>query len=140
MAEAMGISTDEGLLCRRSALAAMGAIAVGVLSVFLPGGGRSGGSIASRRRQCPMRRQGFQGLPEAGGTILVTENGRGVSAPYGCRLNPVAAEIWRLADGTRTVEDIARVLSSGFGVPYEGVLADTRSFVAVLTAQGLLVL
>ena len=43
-----------------------------------------------------------------GGTLLVTPGGNGVAAGLGGRLNPVAAEIWRLADGRRSVEQIAR--------------------------------
>ena len=53
-------------------------------------------------------------------------------------LNPAAARIWQMADGSRTPEEIAVELGRDFAAPPEGVLADTLAFVRMLVARGLL--
>jgi hypothetical protein len=75
-------------------------------------------------------------VAEPQGTLLVTEDGRGVEASLGCRLNPVAREIWLLVNGERSIEEIARNISRRFAVPYGVVFDDTRAFVEVMVKHG----
>lgn len=91
----------------------------------------------SRRGSYPKRNGAFAGTPEPGHTVLVTEAGQGTSAERGCRLNPVGAEIWRLADGEHSLDEIARVISERFGVAYDVAMEDARSFVQLLADHGL---
>ncbi len=53
-------------------------------------------------------------------------------------LNPVGSRIWELADGTRTVDEIATVLTTEFDVAYPEARQSTEEFVDVLVAKGLL--
>lgn len=52
-------------------------------------------------------------------------------------LNGVAGRIWQLADGTRTVGQIAASITRDFEGPKERILEDTLSFVRSLAARGL---
>jgi hypothetical protein len=79
-------------------------------------------------------------ITEADGALLVTPGGQGASADYGGRLNPVAREIWRLADGRHTVEHIAREISRKFDVPEEKVSDDVRTFIDLLMNYKFLVI
>lgn len=54
-------------------------------------------------------------------------------------LNHTAARVWRLLDGTRSAEAIAREIATAYGEPYEQVLADVHELVGQLRAAGLLV-
>jgi len=54
-------------------------------------------------------------------------------------LNPVGSRIWELADGTRTVEEIAQTLTGEFEVALAKARAHTTAFVDVLAAKGLLI-
>jgi hypothetical protein len=53
-------------------------------------------------------------------------------------LNRTAARVWRLLDGTRTEETLARELADTYGEEYEQVLVDVRELVAHLQSVGLL--
>lgn len=53
-------------------------------------------------------------------------------------LNPVGSRIWALADGTRTVEEIAQALTGEFEVALDEARAHTSAFVDELAAKGLL--
>ena len=54
------------------------------------------------------------------------------------RLNVSAARIWELCDGTRSLEDIARVLTEQFEVEFETVLQDARAVLEQLKEEQLL--
>ena len=51
-------------------------------------------------------------------------------------LNHVARRIWELADGTRTVAQIAEALAAEFDVSSDVVLADSCRFINELAAMG----
>jgi hypothetical protein len=53
-------------------------------------------------------------------------------------LNPSAAKIWELADGTRTVAGMARGLSRAYGVEYKAALDDVQQLLNDLNGAGLL--
>lgn len=53
-------------------------------------------------------------------------------------LNPVGSRIWELADGTRSVDEIATVLTAEFDVEYPQARQNTGEFVEALIAKGLL--
>lgn len=53
-------------------------------------------------------------------------------------LNPVGSRIWELADGTRSVDEIATVLTAEFDVEYPQAQQNTGEFVEALVAKGLL--
>jgi hypothetical protein len=50
-------------------------------------------------------------------------------------LNQVARRIWEMADGTRTVAQIAKALAAEFDVSTESVLADSCRFINELAAM-----
>ena len=52
-------------------------------------------------------------------------------------LNPVAARIWYLADGSRTAADIASEVAREFDRTPTTVLEDTLAFVQLLADRGL---
>ncbi|MGA2034857.1 MAG: PqqD family protein [Thermoguttaceae bacterium] len=79
-----------------------------------------------------MRNKRMLAAAEPQGTLLVTEDGQGVKAVLGGRLNPVAREIWTLANGKHSVEDIASSISRRFVIPYDVALDDTRAFIDVM--------
>ena len=53
-------------------------------------------------------------------------------------LNDAGSRIWELADGTRTVEQIAAVLAEEFAVDLPQARASAAAFVDELAAKGLL--
>ncbi|MCE9601452.1 MAG: PqqD family protein [Gemmatimonadetes bacterium] len=53
-------------------------------------------------------------------------------------LNTSAWAVWDLCDGTRTVADIARELSSAVGHPVDAVLADVHAVIGQLGTLALL--
>ncbi len=53
-------------------------------------------------------------------------------------LNEVGAQIWTLADGSRTVSDIIAALCDEFEAPPSVVEADTLKFLAELQQKGLI--
>lgn len=53
-------------------------------------------------------------------------------------LNPVAGRIWQLADGTRTVEEIAARIEAEFAADGRVVRDDALRFVNRLLARGLM--
>ena len=55
-------------------------------------------------------------------------------------LNQVGASIWTLADGTRTVRDIAAAICAEYDVSQAEAEADTLAFVAELEAKGIILL
>lgn len=54
------------------------------------------------------------------------------------RLNISASRIWELCDGTRSLEEIARVLTEQFEVDFETALQDTRAVMEQLKEEQLL--
>lgn len=55
-------------------------------------------------------------------------------------LNEVGAQIWTLADGSRSVSEIAAVVCREYDVPPAVAEADTLKFLAELQQKGLIVL
>jgi hypothetical protein len=55
-------------------------------------------------------------------------------------LNEVGARIWQLADGTRTIAEIAAVISTEYAVQPAQAEADTLAFVAELAERGIVTL
>src|SRR5262245_30973510 len=53
-------------------------------------------------------------------------------------LNKVGTRVWELIDGSRTLADIAVIVADEDDVTYESALADVRSFVSDLEANGML--
>lgn len=53
-------------------------------------------------------------------------------------LNPVGSRIWQLADGSRTIDEIAAVLTEEFDVDHAEAEASTERFVAELVELELL--
>lgn len=51
-------------------------------------------------------------------------------------LNEVGARVWELADGTRTVGEIAAILERKFEVDLDEAAADVSRFVDVLASHG----
>ena len=54
-------------------------------------------------------------------------------------LNPVGSRIWQLADGTRTIEEIALVLTQEFEIDLSQARSSVADFVEELIDKGLLV-
>lgn len=52
-------------------------------------------------------------------------------------LNEVGSRVWELADGTRTVEEIAQALTEEFAVDLAEARASATAFVDELAAKGL---
>jgi coenzyme PQQ biosynthesis protein PqqD len=52
-------------------------------------------------------------------------------------LNAVAGRIWELADGTRTLGDVVRLLEQEFDTSEKDLARDTLAFVNALAARGL---
>lgn len=50
-------------------------------------------------------------------------------------LNSVGSRIWDLADGKRSIQDIAKILTEEFDVPYETAFNDTRKFTGDLAEK-----
>ncbi|HZY41899.1 MAG TPA: PqqD family protein [Anaerolineae bacterium] len=53
-------------------------------------------------------------------------------------LNEVGAQIWQLADGRRTVREIAAAICADYAVSCPEVETDTLEFVAELVAKGII--
>jgi hypothetical protein len=53
-------------------------------------------------------------------------------------LTDVGADIWRLADGTRSVDEIATEIAERYDVPAETALRDVQAFVEELRRADLL--
>lgn len=54
-------------------------------------------------------------------------------------LNGVGSRIWELSDGTRALEEIARVVAAEYQVDPDDVRTDAEEFVANLVQQGMLI-
>ena len=52
-------------------------------------------------------------------------------------LNPTGARVWELADGQRTVADLARAIAGEYDVGLERAQADVSAFCEDLLARGL---
>ena len=68
------------------------------------------------------------------GNVLVVKPTEGILYP----LNSVGSRIWCLADGRRTVEEIAEVLADEFDAPADAIRKDTRLFLEQLQAASLM--
>ena len=55
-------------------------------------------------------------------------------------LNEVGARIWALADGSRSVREIAATICAEYNVTQDEAEADTLSFIADLAAKGMVAL
>jgi hypothetical protein len=53
-------------------------------------------------------------------------------------LNPTAALVWELRDGSGDVDWVARTLAQGYRRPYEETLGDVQRFVREIDEAGLL--
>ncbi len=53
-------------------------------------------------------------------------------------LDPVATFLWARADGTRTTEELAALVTESFEVELEVALTDTRELMSALENRGLL--
>jgi radical SAM protein with 4Fe4S-binding SPASM domain len=81
----------------------------------------------------PKAREGFVSKPS--GDEVLFYDGEGKNA---FSLNRVAARIWSLCDGTRTTEEIARLLFEEFDVEMERLVRDVNAAVDFMVLQGLL--
>jgi hypothetical protein len=70
---------------------------------------------------------------KVGGEVLVTAYGDVYA------LTDVSADIWSLADGTRSVAEIAAAITDRYDAPPERVLQDVQAFVHELAEAQLLV-
>jgi hypothetical protein len=123
---------------RRRVLATAGRMATAGL---LMGAGRTAAFLAGPDDiPRPVHASGMVATRETAGTVLVTPHGEGVSASIGARLNPLAAEVWRLADGRRSVADIAALVAARHHVPERAALDDVSAFVDVLVQHRFLTL
>jgi pyrroloquinoline quinone biosynthesis protein D len=84
-------------------------------------------------RGAPARGAGVAALPLDDDLVLYAQGGERAFV-----LNPTAAQVWSLCDGTRTVESIAEEIAAGRAVEYERALDDVRAFIAHLRRAGLL--
>ncbi|HWE23345.1 MAG TPA: PqqD family protein [Myxococcales bacterium] len=82
----------------------------------------------------PLRHPGVQSRGAVGETTLVGPNESTASR----ELNEVAARIWSLCDGRRTVRDIAAMIVEEFDVDLATARHDTAEFVQEMLADGLL--
>lgn len=69
----------------------------------------------------------------AGETVLLDVDGRQL---YG--VSEVAARVWQLCDGVRTVADIAALVAEEYDTDARTALSDVRAFVGELVAAGAL--
>ena len=53
-------------------------------------------------------------------------------------LNQVGARVWKLADGTRTVRQLAEAICAEYDVAAEVALRDVRAFIEALVTKGAL--
>lgn len=53
-------------------------------------------------------------------------------------LNPTASDVWRLSDGTHTLDEIAALLGRAYGVDPGAIAADVAGAVADFASRGLL--
>jgi Coenzyme PQQ synthesis protein D (PqqD) len=63
---------------------------------------------------------------------------RAGSAEVLYELSDVAAVIWRLADGARSVDEIARLVAEDYNVEPDEAARDTHAFIQELVALGLM--
>jgi hypothetical protein len=80
----------------------------------------------------PRRRDGVL-AQTAGDTVLLLT---GDTGEY-FTLNDVGGRIWELADGTRTVTDIAAVIGAEYEAPLDVIEADTLEVLGELAGEGL---
>jgi hypothetical protein len=82
----------------------------------------------------PLRHPGVQSRGVLGETTLVGPGESAVSR----ELNEVAARVWELCDGRRTVRDIAALIVEEFEVDLETARRDVAEFVREMLQDGLL--
>jgi coenzyme PQQ biosynthesis protein PqqD len=82
----------------------------------------------------PRRRERIVAQQAAGQWVLLdVDSGRYYA------VDEVGGRIWDLCDGTRTVADIAAVISGEFDAPDDAVMKDVVAFVEELSGESLLV-
>jgi radical SAM protein with 4Fe4S-binding SPASM domain len=81
----------------------------------------------------PKAREGFVSKPSGDEVLFHDEEGKNAFS-----LNRVAAHIWSLCDGTRTTEDIARLLHKEYEVELDRLIQDVNAAVDYMALQGLL--
>ena len=101
------------------------------LSSFLLPTPHSGFLLKSARPQPP---EGWLSRGLGDEMVVCNQDGSGVFS-----LNQVAARIWSLCDGRRTVEEVARVLFQEFDVEMDRLLEDVVGTVNTMVEQGILV-
>jgi hypothetical protein len=67
-------------------------------------------------------------------SLLLYEKSSGVALP----VNESGTEVWKLCDGTRTVDEIVESLAVYYDAPRSQIDRDTREFLDVLLRHGLL--
>jgi pyrroloquinoline quinone biosynthesis protein D len=80
----------------------------------------------------PRRKEGAQASVFGADFVVLDPSGRMLRG-----LNPTAARIWELIDGTRSLDGIAATVAQEFGEPPERVLGDVSRFVTLLVEKGL---
>lgn len=80
----------------------------------------------------PRRREDNIWRDIGGEVVILDEGGTQV-----CLLNKTAALIWTLADGTRTMEEVAESICQRFEVSFQEAVADVRECSAQLLEAGL---
>jgi hypothetical protein len=80
----------------------------------------------------PKRRENNTWRDIGGEVVILDEEGTRV-----CLLNSTAALIWTLADGTKTIYEIAESVCERFDVGHDEALADVRAFSDQLQEAGL---
>ncbi len=81
----------------------------------------------------PKRREDNTWRDIGGEVVILNEDGTQV-----CLLNKTAALIWTLADGTRTMEEVAESICQRFEVSLQEAVADVQEFSAQLLEAGLI--
>lgn len=81
----------------------------------------------------PKAREGFVSKPSGDEVLFYDKDGKNAFS-----LNRVAAHIWSLCDGTRTTEEIARLLHEEYEVELDRLIRDVNAAVDFMALQGLL--
>ncbi len=75
------------------------------------------------RNMCPRRKQSLA-WREVDGRMIIIHPRRGEVHEF----NPTGSMLWRLADGTRSMQDLARALTVEFDIQEVNALEDTSDF------------
>jgi tRNA (cmo5U34)-methyltransferase len=81
-----------------------------------------------------LRRAPGAGAREVGGNVVVASNGRAYE------LSEEGGLIWKLANGARTIDEIAKAMAAEYDVDLAVVRADVEAFADEMAAEGFVVL